>query len=58
MPVIAGGGVGTPEHAREAVADVGVDAVAVASVLHYGKCTIGDIKARLAMADVPVRVSA
>jgi len=58
VPVIAGGGVGAPEHVREAVADVGVDAVAVASVLHYGKCTIGDIKARLAMADVPVRVSA
>lgn len=58
VPVIACGGVGTPEHAREAVADVGVDAVALASVLHYGKCTIGDIKARLAMADVPVRVSA
>jgi imidazole glycerol-phosphate synthase subunit HisF len=58
VPVIAGGGVGNPEHARAAIADVGVDAVAVASVLHYGKCTIGDIKARLAMADVPVRVSA
>ena len=58
VPVIAGGGVGNPEHAREAIAEVGVDAVAVASVLHYGKCTIGDIKARLAMADVPVRVSA
>ena len=58
VPVIAGGGVGNPEHARAAIADVGVDAVAVASVLHYGKCTIGDIKARLAMADIPVRVSA
>jgi len=58
VPVIAGGGVGHPEHARAAIADVGVDAVAVASVLHYGKCTIGDIKARLAMANVPVRASA
>jgi cyclase len=58
VPVIAGGGVGNPEHARAAIADVGVDAVAVASVLHYGKCTIGDIKAWLAMADIPVRVSA
>jgi cyclase len=58
VPVIAGGGVGNPEHARAAIADVGVDAVAVASVLHYGKCTIGDIKTRLAMADVPVRASA
>ena len=58
VPVIACGGVGTPEHARDAIAEVGADAVAVASVLHYGKCTIGDIKARLAMADVPVRASA
>jgi len=57
VPVIACGGVGTPDHACEAVAEIGVDAVAVASVLHYGKCTIGDIKARLAMADVPVRAS-
>jgi len=30
----------------------------VASVLHYGRHTIGEIKAHLAQAEVPVRVSA
>jgi len=58
VPVIAGGGVGTPDHVCQAVTEAEVDAVAVASVLHYGKHSIGAIKARLAQADVPVRTSA
>jgi imidazole glycerol-phosphate synthase subunit HisF len=58
VPVIACGGVGTPEHARQAIVEGGADAVAVASVLHYGRHTIGEIKAHLAQGGVPVRVSA
>jgi cyclase len=58
VPVIAGGGAGTPEHACRAITEAGADAVALASVLHYGKHTVGEIKARLAQADVPVRTSA
>jgi cyclase len=58
VPVIACGGAGTPEHACRAITEGGADAVAVASVLHYGKHTVGEIKARLAQADVPVRSSA
>ena len=58
VPVIACGGVGAPEHARQAIVEGGADAVAVASVLHYGRHTIGEIKAHLAQAEVPVRVSA
>ena len=58
VPVIGCGGVGTPDHVHEAVTGAGLDAVAVASVLHYGKHSIGAIKARLAQADVPVRTSA
>jgi len=58
VPVIAGGGAGTPEHACRAITEAGADAVAVASMLHYGKFTVGEIKARLAQADVPVRSSA
>jgi cyclase len=58
VPVIACGGVGTPEHARQAIVEGGADAVAVASVLHYGRHTIGEIKAHLAQTQVPVRVSA
>lgn len=58
VPVIACGGVGAPEHAGQAIVEGGADAVALASVLHYGRHTIGEIKAHLAQAEVPVRVSA
>ncbi|OGK77589.1 MAG: imidazole glycerol phosphate synthase subunit HisF [Candidatus Rokubacteria bacterium GWC2_70_16] len=58
VPVIACGGVGSPAHARQAITEAGVDAVAVASVLHYGKVTIAEIKAQLAASEVAVRVSA
>jgi cyclase len=57
VPVIAGGGAGTPEHVREAM-DGGADAVAVASILHYGTSSIGAIKARLVEGGLPVRSSA
>jgi imidazole glycerol phosphate synthase subunit HisF len=50
--------VGTPEHARQALTEAGADAVAVASVLHYGKHGIGALKACLAQAEIPVRTSA
>jgi cyclase len=55
VPVIACGGAGNPEHACRAITEAGADAVAVASILHYGKHTVGEIKAQLALADVPVR---
>ena len=58
VPVIACGGVGSPEHVRQAFADAAVDAVAVASILHYGKFSIGEIKAHLAAGEVAVRSSA
>jgi cyclase len=57
VPVIACGGVGAPAHVRDAVVEAGVDAVAAASVLHYGTHTVADLKAELARADVPVRMS-
>lgn len=44
VPVIASGGVGSIEHISDA-ADVGVDAVAMAHVLHYDKLQISEIKA-------------
>jgi cyclase len=58
IPVIAGGGVGAPEHLREAIVAGGADAVAVASILHYGTHTVGAIKSALAEAGVAVRTSA
>ncbi len=43
VPVIACGGMGSVEDARE-VLDAGADAVACASVLHYGQLTIKEIQ--------------
>lgn len=57
VPVIASGGAGTAEHLCQAVG-AGADAVAVASVLHYGRWSVEALKAHLAAADVPVRTSA
>lgn len=57
VPVIACGGAGRPDHVREAI-EAGADAVAVASILHYGQSSIGEIKACLAEAGVAVRSSA
>jgi cyclase len=36
IPVIAHGGAGSPEHINSVINDGGADAVAVASILHYG----------------------
>ncbi len=58
VPVIAGGGVGAPEHVREAIVDGGADAVAIASILHYGSHGVGAVKSALAEAGVAVRTSA
>jgi cyclase len=58
VPVIAGGGVGTPQHVREAIVEGGADAVAIASILHYGMHTVGAVKSALDEAGVTVRMSA
>ncbi len=44
IPVIASGGAKTPEDIGGVIRDAGVDAVAVASMLHYGRFTIAEIK--------------
>lgn len=43
VPVIASGGVGHPNHVSDAL-EQGVDAVAVASLLHYKKSSIKELK--------------
>lgn len=43
VPIVVHGGCGSPEHVTQAFA-AGADAVAVASVLHYNKFTIQDLK--------------
>lgn len=54
VPLIASGGAGTAQHFVEA-ARAGADALLAASVFHFGTLTIGEVKAALRGADVPVR---
>ena len=53
-PIIASGGAGKVEDFPPAIA-AGADAVLAASVFHYGKMTIGDVKAELRKAGYTVR---
>jgi cyclase len=56
VPVIASGGAGSPEHLVDGFG-AGADAVLAASIFHYGEWSVPAVKARLAAAGVPVRVS-
>jgi cyclase len=55
VPVIASGGMGKPEDLLEVVRVGGADAVAMADILHYGRATVGDIRAFAKAAGLPVR---
>jgi cyclase len=55
IPVIASGGAGTLDHLVDAVEQGGADAVLCASIFHYGQYTVGQAKARMAEAGIPVR---
>jgi imidazole glycerol-phosphate synthase subunit HisF len=54
IPVIASGGAGATEHFPPAV-EAGADAVLAASVFHFGRLRIGEVKAALAADGIPVR---
>ena len=55
VPVIASGGAGKPNDFVEVLTDGHADAALAASVFHYGKYTVGDLKQALQRAHVPVR---
>lgn len=55
VPVIASGGAGSAADLVAAVVDGGADAVLAASIFHRGLVSIGQVKAALAAAGVPVR---
>jgi imidazole glycerol-phosphate synthase subunit HisF len=55
IPVIASGGAGTDEHLSEAVLDGHADAVLIASIVHYGTYTVGELKDHMASKGIPVR---
>lgn len=57
IPVIASGGGGIPQHLSAAVTEGGADAALVASMVHYGDYTVGEIKAAMAADGVPVRIT-
>jgi imidazole glycerol-phosphate synthase subunit HisF len=56
LPVIASGGAGTLEHLYDAIDQGHADAVLVASIAHFGKYTIRQMKEYLAGRGVPVRL--
>jgi len=56
VPVIASGGAGTLEHIYEALTIGKAEAALIASITHYGKYRIADIKRYLAERGVPVRL--
>ena len=56
IPVIASGGVGTPEHIYEALTSGGASAALAASIFHYREYSVREIKEYLAERGVPIRV--
>jgi cyclase len=55
VPVIASGGVGTLDHLVEGIREGHATAVLAASIFHFGTYTVGQAKAALATAGIPVR---
>jgi imidazole glycerol-phosphate synthase subunit HisF len=55
IPVIASGGAGNLTHLVDAVEKGGADAVLCASIFHYGQYTVGQAKAAMSAAGIPVR---
>jgi len=57
IPVIASGGAGNLDHLVEAVTLGHASAVLAASIFHFGTFTIGQAKAHMAAAGIPMRLS-
>jgi cyclase len=57
IPVIASGGAGTPQDFIDVLTTGEADAALGASVFHYGKYTVADLKQALYAAHVPVRLA-
>ncbi len=55
VPVIASGGVGTLDHLVAGVVEGGASAVLAASIFHFGRHGVGDARAALRAAGLPVR---
>ncbi len=57
IPVIASGGVGTLDHLVEGIRDGHATAVLAASIFHFGTFKIGEAKAHMAAAGIPMRMA-
>ncbi|MFM2129486.1 MAG: cyclase [Pseudomonadota bacterium] len=57
VPVIASGGVGTLDHLVAGVRDGHASAVLAASIFHFGTYSVGEAKAHMAAAGLPVRLA-
>ena len=55
VPIIASGGMGAPADAIEAVHNGGVDAIAMADILHYERVNIGEVRNVCRSAGLQVR---
>ena len=55
IPVIASGGVGTLDHLVDGIRDGHATAVLAASIFHFGEHSIGEAKAHMRTAGIPVR---
>ncbi len=56
VPVIASGGVGNLDHLVDGIVSGHASAVLAASIFHFGTYTIGEAKAHMAAAGVPMRM--
>ena len=56
VPIVASGGAGNLDHMVDVLKEGKADAVLAASIFHFGEFTVGDVKAHLAKADIPVRL--
>jgi len=56
IPVIASGGAGTLDHFRAALVEGGADAALAASLFHYRRLSVGQVKQYLREQGVPVRL--
>ena len=56
VPIIASGGAGRPEHVEEVIASTNIDAVACASIFHYNKYTLSELKSILSDSNIEVRL--
>ncbi len=56
IPVVASGGAGIPDHLVDVLTRGKADAALVASMVHYGDFSVGEIKKVLSESNVPVRL--